>query len=635
VCSSDLEPYSIWGQRLHPEDRERAERELREAIAGGHPFDTSFRVVWPGGEVRHIKATARVHRDSSGAPRRVVGTNVDVTASERAATELHETWSLLRTVLDSASEVAIVATDPALTIEVFNVGAERPLGYRAEELVGKTTPLLIHDMEEVALRAAELTRSLGRPVVGGEVFTEPSTLHQPREWTFVRKDGSRVEGSLVVTPMTTEDGRISGYVGIAHDATRHKEIERSLREAARAAQSASLAKSQFLANMSHEIRTPMNAVIGLSYILGQTPLSADQASCLAKLTTAGNALRALIDDILDLSKIEAGELRLEDAPFDLPKLVREIEDLMRVPADAKGIQLASIWCDSPPRALRGDAHRLRQVLVNLLSNAIKFTDHGSVQLRIERTGAATRGPGWERLRLTVRDSGIGIPIEQQARLFQPFAQADSSTTRRFGGTGLGLSIVRRLVSLMGGEVGLSSAPGVGSAFWAELELAVAREPEIETPVHHAPLAKTLTGIRVLVVDDSDVNREVASRTLALQGATVSSARDGREAVELLTQTPTAFDIVLMDVQMPVMDGPDATRRIRNQLGLRLPILALSAGTLESETELALEAGMDGFVSKPFYPAELAARIERLVRRAVPAGSVPVDPAQEVPPAAHV
>jgi PAS domain S-box-containing protein len=611
--SGAKEPYSIWAQRLHPDDRVRCERELEDAIAAGRPFDTTFRIVWPDGDVRHIKATARVHRDANGVPRRVVGTNVDVTASERAARELRDTWSLLRTVLDSASEVAIIATDPALNIEVFNAGAERLLGYRSAEIVGKSTPLLLHDTEEIATRAAELTRSLDHTVIGGQVLTDPATLHQPREWTYVRKDGSRVAVSIVVTPMTTEGGRTSGYLVIAHDATRQKEVEASLREAARAAESASLAKSQFLANMSHEIRTPMNAVIGLCHILGQTPLAPDQAACLTKLNTAGNSLRALIDDILDLSKIEAGELRIENAPFDLRKLVREIEDVMRIPADEKGIQLGTVWCDSPGRVLRGDAHRLRQVLVNLLSNAIKFTEHGGVQLRIERAQTPASGPRHERLRLTVRDSGIGIPAEQQARLFQPFAQADTSTTRRFGGTGLGLSIVKRLVSLMGGEVGLSSAPGLGSAFWVELELAVGQDAEL-APARMEPLVKRLAGVRVLVVDDSDVNREVASRTLALQGAVVSSACDGRQAVELLARSPAAFDIVLMDVQMPVVDGPEATRRIRNELGLTLPILALSAGTLESETELALAAGMDGFVSKPFYPAELGERIERLVRR---------------------
>ena len=608
--------FEIFLNRLHPDDRQRCAQAIEDALAGIREYDIEFRILLPGGELRHIRAAAQVRRDAEGVPMQLTGVNFNISERKRVELELMSTTSLLRTVLASALDVSLIATDPNLTITVFNAGAENLLGYRSDELLGRATPLLIHDSKELKERAAELTAEFGRPVDGAAVFTDPSTLQQPREWTYVRKDGSRVRVSLVVTAMRDAAGALFGYLGMARDVTQQNRFEASLREAMQSAEQANLAKSQFLANMSHEIRTPMNAVIGLTHLLGRSRLDTQQADLLAKIKLASKSLLAVINDVLDLSKIEAGELMMERSPFSLPQLMADLQSVMSVQAEAKSIGFAIEVPADLPTVINGDAARLHQILSNLLANAIKFTDRGGVCLSVRRLANKPEGV---RLRFAVKDSGIGINPEAQQRLFTPFAQADASTTRRFGGTGLGLSIVKRLVDLLGGELGLSSMPGLGSEFWVELDLAVASAEALARqapPVEASPLldGAGLQGVRVLVVDDSDINREVARHILELEGAQVSVAGNGLQAFELLRAQPSAFDLVLMDVQMPVLDGHDATERIRNELGLKhLPIIALTAGALASERRRTEVSGMNDFVSKPFEPAALVACMRRHLR----------------------
>ncbi|HEY6558843.1 MAG TPA: PAS domain S-box protein [Polyangiaceae bacterium] len=604
------QPYALWSTNLHPDDRERTERELHSAVAGGPPFDTEFRIFRADGEVRHLKATARVIRDESGKPLRMTGVNFDITERKRAELKLIETSSLLGSVLESSSEVAIIAVDPQMVVKVFNPGAERLLGYSADEVLNRSTPDLFHDLDEVAARAAELSVLAAEPVSGGAAFIHPLALGEPRDWTYVRKDSRRVAVSLVVTAMYGKDGEIFGYLGVAHDVTRQKQYESTLRDAILAAEQASRVKSEFLANMSHEIRTPMNAVVGLSHVLGQSALDSEQAAFVAKIHVASRSLLAIINDVLDVSKIEAGELAIENAPFRLTTVLAEVCDLVSVQAHAKQICFSADLPAGLPEAVAGDVTRLSQILNNLLSNAIKFTARGSVTLRVRESA---RSNATVELRFEVEDTGIGIPPGVQGRLFSPFAQADASITRRFGGTGLGLSIVKRLANLMGGTVGLSSQPDIGSTFWVTIPLQLAEHaPPLEAQAERAA-ANGLFGVRVLVADDSELNRFVAKHVLQQEGATVTLVNNGQDAVDYLREHAADCDVVLMDAHMPVMDGYGACEIVRGELGLAtLPLIALTADARPSERQRALAVGMNEFLAKPFEPRDLVACIQKVV-----------------------
>jgi signal transduction histidine kinase/CheY-like chemotaxis protein len=377
-----------------------------------------------------------------------------------------------------------------------------------------------------------------------------------------------------------------------------------------------LAKGQFLANMSHEIRTPMNAVLGLLKLLQDTGMNAAQADLVLKTEGAARSLLGLLNDILDFSKVEAGKMLLDPRPFDLDRMLRDLSTILTPNVGAKSIAVRFEVEPAVPRGLLGDDMRLQQVLINLGGNAIKFTSEGDVVLRVR---LLERNEDGVLLEFAVSDSGIGIAPENQVHIFSGFSQAEASTTRRYGGTGLGLAISSRLVELLGGELKLSSVEGKGSVFYFQVRFQLADIPVVEAPLSGVSSAgvtpcQRLQGLRILVVEDNKINQMVARGLLAKEGADITMADDGERGVAAVAASQPAFDVVLMDVQMPVMDGYAATRAIRHTLGLtRLPIIAMTANAMASDREACLAAGMDDHVGKPFDLDELVAVLLRHTR----------------------
>jgi PAS domain S-box-containing protein len=538
----------------------------------------------------------------------------EIAEREGTEEELHASLKELGDLKFALDESVIVArTDVKGKITYVNDKFCEISKYSREELLGQD-----HRMISSAYHEKEYIRNLWRTIAQGRVWRG--------ELRNRAKDGSIYWVDTTIVPFLNERGKPYQYVAIRYDITDRKEAEGALREArdelearveertaelaeanvktVRArelAEAANRAKSEFLANMSHEIRTPMNAVLGMTELLQNTYLTHEQRQHAETIHTAGENLLAIIDDILDFSKIEAGEMRLETIDFDLREVVEDVAQLAAERAYAKGVELASVVEHDVPTALRGDPGRIRQVLTNLLGNAIKFTEEGEVHLCTnlvaEKNGAAV-------VRFEVKDTGIGIAREQQERLFEPFTQADTSTTRRYGGTGLGLVISKQLVEMMGGEIGVESEPGAGSTFFFEVSLQMQPEGARVAPVYPSDLR----GLRILVVDDNETNRNIVHKQIILWGMKNGMAKDGAEALQKLQEAAERgehYDVAILDMNMPGMDGMQLAGRIKADPALSATrLMLLTSVGQHGDTQEAQQIGIEAYLTKPVRQSEL-------------------------------
>jgi PAS domain S-box-containing protein len=577
----------VWQELIHPDDRERVAAVWERARSGQGPASYLARIRQPDGSYHQTSTVGRVFYDDGDAPRIAVAYVRDLSARLRSEAMTQRFFTRTPELL------ALI--DFEGTLELINPAWGRSLGWSAEQLIGERFESLVHDDELARMR--EATESLR---AGTELNDVRCRIR--------RADGSWCWVAFSYTPLV-EDGQV---IAAGRDLTAQLAAEAALveaREQALAAReqalAASAAKSEFLATMSHEIRTPLNGVIGLTSLLLEGSLSDEQRNLADTLKRSGETLLAIVNDVLDLSKIEAGRLTPERTLYDPHELIEDTAQLFGEEAQRKSLELAVHIAPEVPRVALGDPTRVRQVLVNLLSNGLKFTTKGGLEL----TASQRLEQGAPMLQLEIADSGCGIQPDKLETIFDPFAQADSSTTRRFGGSGLGLAITRQLLQLMGGSIAVESRLGVGSRFVVELPMP-APPPADRRRIsgEHRPLQ--LAGSRVLLAEDNAVNQLVARKQLERLGCQVEIADNGEDALAALQQRP--FDLVLMDCQMPVLDGYAATRAIR-ALGppLRdIPVIALTANALAGDRQRCLDAGMDDFMTKPFRPRELQQLLER-------------------------
>ena len=581
---------------LHPDDRERVLAEHQHTHETGEPLRTEYRLILDDGRLVWIRDEAVVATDHVGNRLFLQGFLLDITerktteqALRDSEAELHRQKAYYQQ-LHEISPVAIVTLDLEERVASWNPTAEKLFGYTQAEALGRVLDDLLFATEALLQEGREVSRQADEKGLAHVIARR------------ARKDGSLVNVEILMVPLVV-DGERTGYLVLYHDIT---EIQRAREEA----EAATHAKSLFLATMSHEIRTPMNAVIGMGGLLLDTELTDEQRDFVEVIRTSGDALLRIIDEVLDLSKIEAGKLDLEEQPLEVRECAESALDLVAVRASEKKIELGCLLDQDVPAAILGDSTWLRQALGNLLANAVKFTEVGEVVLAV---AAEERGHGRWRLRFSVRDTGIGIPAERMHRLFESFSQVDASTTRRYGGTGLGLAISKRLAESMGGTLWAESEEGKGSTFHFEI---LAREAGALARPDRFDGKPRIAGKRLLVVDDSPTNREILRRQGESWGLLVEAVESPLDAlVQIRRGDP--FDAAVLDMQMPEMDGLALAREIRRYRAERaLPLILLTSIGRLAEARAAPEFSAQ--LTKPVKASHLYEALVRvLAAEAVP------------------
>lgn len=561
------------------------------------------RVIRKDGVVLDVDLSISILKDIEGKITGAIGIMRDITSQKLTERQLIESENKIRTILDN-SAAAITLIDENERILSWNKFAEYLLGMKRRDLYMKPVRLL-YPKEEWAKIRAENIRKIG------------SRHHL--ETKIIRKDGKVIDIDISINVLKDANNNIVGSVGIMHDITDRKKAQEMLLKAKIAAEEANISKTMFLANMSHEVRTPMNAILGMIDLTLDTELTAEQKDNLKTAKDAAKNLLNLINDILDLSRVESGKINLEKIDLDVADVVRSVCKGLSVLARNKNLELLSLVDSTVPPLLEGDPTRLRQIIINLVNNAIKFTQEGKIEVKVQVTSSGEKEC---ELKFAISDTGIGIPKDKQGAIFQAFTQADDTITRKYGGTGLGLAISKKLVELMGGKIWVESDAGKGSTFYFTTCFKTCRPEQIsiaaqvQKPIAGQPAADIGgVSLNILLAEDNLINQKIAVKILEKKGWKVHAVENGQQVVDLIGQRP--FDLILMDLQMPVLDGLKATRIIREieqKTGAHIPIVAMTAHAMEGDEKKCIDSGMDGYVSKPIDHNRLYEVIESFAKK---------------------
>ena len=607
-----------WRKFTHPDDLNSDKHLMQQLLKGEiESYEVHKRYYHKDSTLVWLQLNISLVRDAFGMPVNFVIQIQDITQRLTYEAQLNQ----LSQAVEQSTE-AIIITDVIGKIEYVNQTFVNKSGYQREEVIGRYPNIL-----NSGQTPKEVFSTLWKTIRAGDTWKG--------ELINKRKDGSFSTEYATISPLRQSDGTITHFVSTQEDINEKKklgeELDRhrhhleelvesrtqELAVARQLAEAANRAKSNFIANMSHEIRTPMNGVLGMTYLALTSATDPKIRDYLQEIHLSGQHLLHIVDDILDFSKIEAGKMTIEGVDFSSEELMNKLLTIMNTKVAGRRLSLSVSIAPDVPMQMHGDPHRLSQILINYTNNAIKFTEQGEIKVRARKVQDTPSG--WL-IRFEVEDPGIGMSPEQQAKLFQSFEQADSSTTRKYGGTGLGLAISKQLAILMGGEVGVISEPGVGSTFWFTAMLEQSKGQVIEktgagTPQNALARLKRINQtehpVRILLVDDNEFNQQVGTELLESSKCLVSVAGDGQQAINAIFEND--FDCVLMDIQMPVMDGLEATRRIRaNSKYAQLPVIAITANAMNEDRIHCLSAGMNDFIPKPFAPDILYSTILRWI-----------------------
>jgi len=578
---------------IHPDDYQIVRENVKTAVSQHKPYSNEYRVIDKKGRIHYINSSGRAFYDKNEEPVYLDGTLFDITKRRMAAEALAAAEERSRLLLESVGE-GIFGVDTDGRLSFINLAGAGMLGYSCEEITGQRIHSLIHHTK---------VNGADYPIedcLMYQSFTDGVTGTREDEVLW-RKDGSSFPVQYNSVPVRNAEEDLVGSVIVFHDITERKKAAEELQRAKEKAEEATRAKSNFLANMSHEIRTPMNAILGLGHLIMMTELTSKQRDYLTKINNSAQALLGIINDILDFSKIEAGKLEMEFVDFDLDEVLDNVADVIGLKAAEKNLELL---VDSRPNletGLIGDPLRLGQILINLVNNSVKFTESGEITIRITE---AEQIEDKVKLAFAVEDTGIGMTKEHCGKLFQAFSQADTSTTRKFGGTGLGLTISKRLVEIMGGEIGVDSIPGKGSTFYFT---AVFGRAKGKVKKHRA-IPNEMEGMRVLIVDDNATSREIMAGYLEVFGFEYTETASGPEAIQELESTPedNPYRLVLMDWKMPGMDGIEAGKCIKQNKTLKVipAIIMVSAYGREELMQKSMKLGLDAYLVKPVTQSTL-------------------------------